>query len=69
MARTAAIFVTCSPPRSAQTRLSILLQPVPELVESFSNFLLDSLKFRWIDLSVFGPLLRKEIIFDLGLGP
>src|SRR6266567_4440057 len=68
MARTAAIFVMCSPLRSAQTRLSILLQPIPESIEFFSHVRLDSLELQGIEFFSFRPTLRKKIVFDLRLG-
>src|SRR6266478_9508701 len=68
MATTAVIFATYSLLRSAQTRLSIFLQPIPEPFEFFFHFRLDSLELQGIEFSSFWPTLRKKIIFDLRLG-
>src|SRR5438067_8924210 len=57
------------PSSHAEAVLCILLQPIPETIEFFSDLRLDSSEFCGIEFSILRPALREKVIFDLWLRP
>src|SRR5438477_9655773 len=55
------------PSSHAEAVLCILLQPIPETIEFFSDLRLDSSEFCGIEFSILWPALREKIILDLWL--
>src|SRR5437763_486010 len=50
-----------------ETRVRILLQPVPDMLEFFAGFRFNSLKLDGIELAFRRPMLSKQVILDFGL--
>src|ERR1700726_4335522 len=47
-----------------QPRVRIFLQPIPKLLQTFADFCFDRFQLGGRELSVGGPLLSKQVIFN-----